>query len=157
MLAYGVEMSEKSCPHCGGILHKARSLPDHRRFFGLISRAFHNWPEKHEFQPETSEHLRSWLLCKAGYRQATPIHMPDLATDHMRTLFRLSIEAAIAAADGFAFVVPYRDVVAVIKPKSIAWDKLGQAEFGAVRDAVSDVIERETGIAVDDLLKAEAA
>lgn len=100
--------------------------------------------------------LRAWLICKAGYRESTPIHMPDLATERLRDLFRLSIEAAIAAAGGVAFVVPYRDVVAVVRPRSIAWDKLGQTEFSRLRDAVSDVIEAEIGVKVEDLLREEA-
>lgn len=147
----------KECPHCGVVLTKGRSLPDHRRFFALVAKAFENWPEHHDFQPENSEHLRSWLTCKAGYRESTPIHMPDMATDRMRDLFRLSIEAAIAAAGGVAFVVPYRDVVAVVRPKSIAWDKIDQREFSKLRDAVSDVIEAETGIKVEDLMREKAA
>lgn len=147
----------KECHHCGVVLTKGRSLPDHRRFFALVAKAYENWPEHHDFQPENSEHLRSWLTCKAGYRESTPIHMPDMATDRMRDLFRLSIEAAITAAGGVAFVVPYRDVVAVVRPKSIAWDKIDQREFSKLRDAVSDVIEAETGIKVEDLMREKAA
>lgn len=150
-------MNLHSCPHCGGVLTKGRSLPDHRRFFGLIAAAFEQWPEDHSFTPESAEHLRAWLTCKAGWRESTPIHMPDMATDRMKDLFRLSIEAAIAAAGGTAFVVPYRDVVAVIRPKSIAWDKIDQKEFGKLRDAVSDVIEAEIGVKADDLLREKAA
>jgi hypothetical protein len=56
-----------------------------------------------------------------------------------------------------AFVVPYRDSVAVIKPKSIAWDRLGQREFSAVRSAVEDVIKAETGLEPDQLLRERAA
>lgn len=146
-------MSEKSCPHCGGILTRVRSLPDHRRFFALVHAAYHQWPEAHEFQPHSAEHLRAWLTCKAGWRDATPIQMPDMATERMRDLFRLSIEAAITAAGGVAFVVPYQSGVAVITPKSIAWDKLGQQEFAQLRDAVSDVVEAEIGVNVDQLLQ----
>jgi hypothetical protein len=47
---------------------KVRSPADHRRFFGVIKAAFLHWPEKHEFQPEDPEHLRAWLLCRAGYK-----------------------------------------------------------------------------------------
>ncbi len=147
----------KECPHCGCVLTKGRSLPDHRRFFALIKAAFEQWPDGHDFTPESSEHLRAWLTCKAGYRESTPIHMPDMATDRMRDLFRLSIEAAITAAGSVAFVVPYRDVVAVVRPKSIAWDKIDQREFSQLRDAVSDVIEAEIGVSVDKLLAETAA
>lgn len=146
-------MALHECPHCGVVLTKHRSSPDHRRFFAVISAAFENWPETHDYQPESREHLRAWLTCKAGYREATPVMLPDDATETMRVLFRLSIEAAINAAGGVAFVVPYRDSVAVIRPKSIAWDKVAQKEFNAIRDAVEDVIRSETGLDPEILLR----
>lgn len=149
-------MREKACPHCGGILHRARSLPDHRRLFGLIAAAFDTWPEQHAFRPDDAEHLRAWLTAKAGYRETTAISIPHLATAEARAAFVDAIEAAIRAAGGVAFVVPHRDVVAVIRPKSIAWAKLGQAEFGQIRDAISDVIERELGVSADALLRERA-
>lgn len=146
-------MALHECPECGVVLTKHRSSPDHRRFFAVIAAAFDNWPEAHDYQPESKEHLRAWLTCKAGYREATPVMLPDDATDTMRVLFRLSIAAAINAAGGVAFVVPYRDSVAVIRPKSIAWDKVAQKEFNAIRDAVEEVIKAETGLDPDVLLR----
>jgi hypothetical protein len=146
-------MAQHECPNCGVVLTKHRSSPDHRRFFALVSAAFEQWPEHCEFQPDSREQLRAWLTCKAGYREATPVMLPDDATDTMRVLFRLSIEAAINAAGNVAFVVPYRDSVAVIKPRSIAWDKIGQKEFNAVRSAVEDVIRAETGLDPEELLR----
>jgi hypothetical protein len=146
-------MTEKSCPHCGGSLESGRSSPDHRRFFALIQAAFHQWPHDAEFTPDNSEHLRAWLICKAGYREATFIDLPEGGTEGMQRLFMLSIENAVKAADGLGFVVPYKNGVAVIKPKSIAWSKLGQREFGQLRDAVTDIIEAEVGVSADQLLR----
>lgn len=150
-------MTIQSCPECGVVLTKHRSGPDHRRFFALIRKAFDQWPETHEFTPDNPEHLRAWLTCKAGYRDSTPIHLPEEATESMRVLFRLGLEAAIRAANGYAFVTPYRDAVAVHTPKSIAWDKLNQREFGALRTAVEDVIKAEIGLDADQLLEEQAA
>jgi len=147
----------RECPHCGCVIVKGRSGPDHRRFFALISAAFGSWPESHEYQPDSPEALRSWLTCKAGYRESTPIMLPDEASDHMKMLFRLGIEAALNASDKTAFVVPYRDGVAVIRPRSIAFDKIGQREFAEVRTAVEDVIKAETGLDPEALLREQAA
>ena len=61
------------CPHCGVILTRVRSLPDHRRFFGVIQAAFHQWNEGHPFQPTDAEHLRAYLLVESGYVTTTPI------------------------------------------------------------------------------------
>jgi hypothetical protein len=147
-------MSQRECPHCGKIITKHRSSPDHRRFFAVIQRAFEHWPEAHEtFAPESPEHLRAWLLCKAGFREATPIMLPDDATDHMRGLFRLAIEASVRAAGGYAWVVPYQSGAAVVKPKSIAWSKVGQSEFSEIRSAVEEIIAAEVGVTADELLK----
>lgn len=146
-------MTEKSCPHCGGSLESGRSSPDHRRFFALIQAAFHQWKENHEFQPDNSEHLRAWLIAKAGYREGTFVELPDGATDGTRKMFMASLESAIRAAGGLGFVKPYRDGVAVVKPKSIAWHKIGQREFGQIRDAVTDIIEAEIGVSADQLLR----
>lgn len=151
-------MSERSCPHCGKPIFKMRSSPDHRRFFGLIAKAFDQWPEAHEFAPESAEHLRAWLLCKAGFRESTPVMLPANADEHMRTLFRLGIEAAVRAAGGYAWVVPYRyHGAAVIRPRSIAWHKLGQREFAEVRSRVEDIIAVQIGVSADELLRQETA
>lgn len=146
-----------SCPHCGGILTKGRSLSDHRRFFALIHAAYQQWPESHDFQPRSSEHLRAWLTAKAGWRDTTQIDLPEESTESMKRLFALSIEAAIKASGGTAFVVPYRDCVAVVTPRSIAWDKIDQKEFGKLRDGVTDLIEAVVGVTADQLLKEKAA
>ena len=147
-------MSALECPHCGKVIVKARSSPDHRRFFAVIHRAFEQWPEAHPtFVPESAEQLRAWLLCKAGFREATPIMLPDDATEHMRDLFRLAIEASVRAAGGYAWVVPYQNGAAVVRAKSIAWTRVGQSEFNAIRSAVEDVIAAEIGVTAEALLK----
>ena len=150
-------MTDKVCPSCGVVLCKTRSLSDHRRFFALIKAAFDQWPEAHSFQPDSAEHLRAWLTCKAGHRNVTELHLPAEATGDMVRLFQFGTECAIKAAGGVGFVVPYRDSLVVISPKSISWDTISQKEFGPFRDAVSDVIEAETGIKVGDLLNEKAA
>lgn len=145
-------MSEKSCPHCGGILHKHRSEPDHRRFFAVIAAAFANWPERHDFHPSSSEHLRSWLLCKAGHYDVTTIPMDS---DHpaVTRLSVLAAEAAVKAAGTYAFIRPHGTALAVFSAKSIAWDKLSQKDFWPIRQAVEDVIAAEIGVDAETLLK----
>lgn len=143
----------RECPHCGKPIMKGRSSPDHRRFFAVIKHAFQQWPENHRFQPDDAEHLRAWLTCRAGYRESTPIILPDGADETMQLVFLLGIESALRAADSVAFVLAHGNGVAVITPKSIAFDKLGQRDFAAVRTAVEDTIAAEIGITADELLK----
>lgn len=149
-------MSEK-CPTCGQAKpKKPRSIDDHRRFFGVINAACKNWPEAHEFQPDDREHLRAWLLCKAGFRDTVTI--PCESDDpHILKLATLATEAAIKAAKNVAFVRPHGVALAVFTPKSIKFETLDQTQFGSIRQAVEEIIEAETGMKADDLLKSEDA
>lgn len=146
------------CPNCGFPLAehaRARSPQDHRRFFAMIHATFHHWPENHpEFQPDSAEHLRAWLLCKAGYREVTTIPV-EFAEDQpaVLRLVALAAEGAVKAAKGYAFIRPHGSALAVFSAKSIAWDKLDQSQFHDIRNEVEAVIEEETGLKAADLLK----
>lgn len=133
------------CPECGCEIgaKKRRSVPDHRRLFALIKQAFDNWPEGHEFTPENPEHLRAWLVCKAGWREATAYDLGERAD---AAVVALALEAGIKAAKGTGFVRVVGRSVAVITPKSMDFRAMGQAEFGLLRDAITDIIKAETGI-----------
>lgn len=142
------------CQHCGKPVEKGHSSADHRRLFGLIGAAFHQWPESHEFQPDDAEHLRAWLLCKAGYRTVTTIPV-EYAEDQpaMLKLVMLTVEAAIKAAKGHAFVRPHGSAIAVFHPKSLSNAAADRQTFGRVREAVEEVIAAETGLSAEQLLK----
>jgi len=133
------------CPECGAEIAepKRRSIADHRRLFALIRNAFDNWPERHEFQPDNAEHLRAWLVCKAGWRMTTAY---DLGAKADPDVVALALQAGIKAAKGIGFVTVHNRLVAVVTPKSMDFRSMAQAEFGHLRDAISDVIEAETGI-----------
>ena len=143
-----------TCPNCKQQIRAPRSLPDHKRFFGVIRAAYHHWPESHEFQPDNDEHLRKGLLCKAGYRDVTtiPIEFADDQPGLVR-LITIAAEAAVKAAGGYAFMRPHGEGIAVFSAKSIKWDCLDQKAFHAIRDAVETVIETETGLKPDEILK----
>jgi hypothetical protein len=156
-------MSE-SCPTCGQRDRRPRSPKDHRRFFGAIAAAFFHWPEGHEFRPESAEHLRAWLLCKAGYHKVDVVEIPDDLLDDLPPAIQVTVlnilskivhrSVQIAKSDDeFAFEREHNNCVAVFKPRSIAFDTLDQNGFGALREAVEEVIEGELGITVDQLLK----
>lgn len=133
------------CPECGCEIgaKKRRSVPDHRRLFALIKQAFDNWPEANEFAPENPEHLRAWLVCKAGWREAIAYDLGERAD---AAVVALALQAGIKAAKGVGFVKVHGRSVAVITPKSMDFRSMGQAEFGLLRDAITDIIKAETGI-----------
>ena len=125
-----------------------RSSDHHRFFFAAIAEACSNWPETHSFQPDSPEHLRAWLLCKAGYRTTTKHEVmqgfdPRVMAD--------IIEASINQTGGFGFVVHYQNYIAVLTPKSIAWAKLDQKEFTQISNDVSAVLAKEINLSLDDL------
>jgi hypothetical protein len=142
------------CAECGQQRPADRSTKDHRRLFGLISAAFHQWPEANDFQPEDSEQLRSWLLCKAGFCEKTPIECPDAdAMPGIAQLIALACESVMRAANGRGFIRVHGDRIVVFTPRSIAWDKLDQKAFNDIRDRVTGVIESELNIKAETLLK----
>jgi hypothetical protein len=132
---------------------KVRSPADHRRFFGVIRAAFMHWPEQHDFQPEDPEHLRAWLLCRAGYKSVTEIPFEDSWPDAMRELALLAAESALKAAKSHAFVRPHPGGLFVFAPKSLKFDEIGQKEFGQIRESVEEVIKCETGREASELLR----
>lgn len=153
------------CPHCGcdlpttggaGDGQRTRSNPQLRRFFSVIKAAFHHWPESHDFRPESPEHLRKFLLCGAGYSEHTDIPV-EWAEDQpgVTKLTALAIEAAIRAADGYAFVRPAKHGgrVRVYKAKSIAYHKLSHADACRLFADIDLIIKAELGVEPDELLK----
>jgi len=149
------------CPHCGCEIEKRpRSLQDHRRLFGLLRAAFMHWPERHPFQPTSEEHLRAWLLIEAGHHDVEFIAYPDDASEAVKALFRLAIEATHAACHrkrGYASLRVSAGGVEVFTAKSINWSQVSQREFGPIRDAIQDIIETALGVSAEQLLTERAA
>lgn len=155
----------RSCPECGAIFGKPRSVADHRRFFGLIGKAFHQWPSAHPFQPSSAEQLRAYLLVEAQYHDATPVFVeldcfPEDAKGSALKLVSLAVEASIAAAlsqGSYAFTRVVGDTITVLKPKSINFHSLAQKEFAPLREKIEEIIETTIGVTADQLLREEAA
>lgn len=154
-----------ACADCGSVLTKPRSAADHRRLFGLIAKAYLHWPHDHEFKPQSAEHLRAYLQCKAGHYISTPVFVdldlfPEDKRDVASKLVALAVEAAIKAAlaeGDYAFTRVVGDTITVFRPKSIAWSVLDQKAFGPIREAIETEIEAALRVTCEQLLKAEAA
>ena len=144
-----------TCPHCGKG-GKRRSVDQHRRYFAMCKLAFENWPEAHEFQPDSAEHLRKWLQVKAGYRTVSEI---DVARTDPRSIMIMeaTLRAAMKATADYAWTVQHGKRLYVIASRSIAFDKISHGEFCTLNDMVAEVIERECGISIDDLMKETVA
>jgi hypothetical protein len=142
------------CQHCGCEAEpakkgKPRSVPQHRRYFALLRAAYNHWPEKHEFKPQSQEHLRKWLQAKAGHRVVDTIE-----TDGMSPAQSVAvISARMRAAGPFAFVSAVGSKLHIITSESIDFDTLPHLAACALFDDVSDVIETETGIRCDNMIR----
>lgn len=145
----------KRCVCCGCEIDDidARSSKDHRRFFKIVHVAYHHWPEGHDFQPASAEHLRAWLLCKADWKTVTTYQLPATDSPIQMAAFIGLIEDLLGDEDNPRFGRWVGSSLHVFKPKSIKYTRAGQKRFNKVRDAVSEIIEAEIGIPVETLLR----
>jgi len=139
------------CPVCGCVIDREpRSLAQHRRYFAMIRAAFHHWPESHERQFASEEECRKWLQMKAGHREiGATIPLTGMSKERAMLL----AEAAIRAAGSYAVPVIHGDTLAIWRPKSIAFSKLGHKEACRLFDDVADVIRAETGIDPEEMMR----
>lgn len=135
------------CDHCPA--KTDRSLPQHRRLFGLIRAAHLHWPEDHDFYPSNEEHLRKYLTAKAGHYTVQTVEFGHMPHGTIKSI----AEAAIAAAGGYAFVKAASGKLIIYTPSSIAFDKLSHKAACKLFDEIGAVIETEIGINADELLK----
>ena len=148
------------CPHCccdlDPVKGKPRSLDQLRRFFAVLRAMKMHWPETAEFQPKDETDLRKWALIKAGHRESQDIDAPFSELEPSVTrLFSIAVQQAMDWAGSYVFVRPHPDggSIRVFRAKSIAFDKLGQAEFNRLNDEVEAVYRAETGLDPSEVLK----
>lgn len=151
------------CPCCAFEMNaKRRSVPDHRRFFALIRAASMHWPETHSFQPSgatahaKAEHLRKFLLVKAGHRERQELPL-EFAADQpgLTKLIGVAIKAAMDRGGGYVEIATPADggAVAIYSAASMDYRTLSQSEFAPVRAAIEDLIASVIGADGDELLK----
>lgn len=148
-----------TCAVCGSPVPlkggKPRSYDQHKRFFALCKQAYMHWPENNPEQFSDETDCRKYLTMKAGWRDiASKINLTGIREDK-------AILLATAVLSGlpkncYARPVLHNGQLIVWVPRSISFDTMPHLEFCALSDAVAEVIEAETGLKVDDLMR-EAA
>lgn len=130
---------------------KQRSIDQHRRFFGMIAAVFNQWPEAHKFQPESAEHLRAWLLIKAGHSIIKTFILSDDASEVARLVPVITASMlgkhSWAHGDG--------NELKVWAPASISFDSVSHQDFQKINDDVEAVIRAETGLDPERVLRGE--
>lgn len=141
-----------TCPTCGHAVKSPRSLPHHRRFYGLLRSMYAHWPEANDFQPHSEEHLRKWLLCMSGHRKIVQtLTMPRTSNAGLMSAFMRFAEALLEI-DG-RFGRWKGTTLAVYEAESIAFDKLSHTKFCALNEAVDEIVHEVFGMSGDELLK----
>lgn len=148
----------KHCPKCGIVIDdkpsKPRSIDQHRRFFAVVRAVYQHWPESHDVQFSTETECRKWLTMKAGWREvATRLPLTGVRPELAVSL----ATAAMRAAGAYAVAAHHKGDLVIWKPQSIRFDKMGHQEFCRLNDEVEAVIKSETGLKIDELLKAMEA
>ena len=148
----------RHCPGCGIVIDdkpsKPRSIDQHRRYFSVIRAIYQHWPESHDVQFSSETECRKWLQMKAGWREvAATIPLANVKPDVAVML----ATAAMRAAGAHAVAVAHKGNLVIWRPQSIRFDKMQHQEFCRLNDEVEAVIESETGLKVDELLKAMEA
>ena len=150
---------EACCPECGSIIDlrslrsvTPRSPKQHRAFFRMIGLGLQAWPEGFEFQPEgvseqdRRDHLRAWLLCRAGWRRmiGQPLEpgAGDVETD------RFWAAMLYASRHCIVFRVEHEGKKFGVAPKSIAWGECDPIDFRTVFEEVKFLIEDICGIKI---------
>jgi len=135
------------CPECGCVIKddKPRSNPQHRRFFGMIAAAYHQWPEQFkEFQPLDAEHLRAWLLIKAGHRHVehVDVNVEQLSNREL-ALMKRAYESPVRvrrAKKVYRFWRIYQGIAVVLEPLSVSFDEMAHDKACKIMNEVDDIV-----------------
>jgi hypothetical protein len=125
-------------------LDEGRYPPRHRMFFATIKTLYESWPELHEFQPDSADHLRHWLLVKANYRDIMDLSDP--------TPMALALFAAFARGRP-VWVKEHKGRIIAFAAKSQAFKSCTEEQMKSLVNTIFEIIETETGIDASKLKK----
>lgn len=118
---------------------RPRSRAQHNLLFHALCVIYGTWPEEHEFQPFSVDHLRYWLEVKAGWGE-------KVACKTQRDIMRVS-------ASGWGrpiwFGVEDGEVYAYL-PRSISYDKMQPEEFKQLMSKIDEILLREVGFSLSE-------
>ena len=110
-----------------------RSHTSHGHYFACLQEGWGNLPEHLAERFPTVEHMRKWLLIRAGYRDQRTIVLASKAQ-------AVQVAAFIKPLDDQAVVVPKEATVIIATAKSQSMRAMGKAEFQKSKDDVLDAL-----------------
>jgi hypothetical protein len=144
-----------NCPECGCLLTDVRSLPHHRAFFAYLAFAFKHWPEDgfDDFHPDNPEHLRAWVEVRADFKKPSRHYTFKTRAETAASMTAFEMDKAADRLEGtYSWVVPLKGCngFEVVRPKSIKWEKLGEARFNLLAGKVSAIIKEIIGVSFSE-------
>ncbi len=121
-----------------------RSSATHNHFFAALHEAWTNLPEPIADHFPTEEHLRKYLLIKAGFRDETSFLTHSKAEAQRFAGYLRSI-------DGYSFIQVDGKLVTRWTAKSQAMKKMGKVEFQKSKQAVLEQLAKLIGVTPDEL------
>ena len=125
-------------------IHEGRSMKSHSHYFAALTEAWRNLSDDHAERFPTVEHLRKWLLIKAGYRDERSIVCSSKAEAQR-------VAAFMRPADEFAVVTVNEAIVTFYTAKSQSVRAMGRKDFQESKQAVLDIAAGMIGVNRDDL------
>ena len=133
---------------------RQRSSKHHRFFHALCRAAFENLPQSMAGKFDNAKHLRYAIEVRVGYCHRDTIQFEDGMSEaqHKALMKVLRAKAALDRAQGiYSWFTPEDGGIAIIRPRSIAFDAADETEFTDMTRKAVLLIEQITGISVDDL------
>ena len=139
------------CEKCGQGM--GRSYQQLKRLMKLRSVAYKHWPHDHYFQPDSEEHLRAWLIVKAGFAITKEIPLGEaLLSPKQQDGLEILLRATLQAAGAHAFVdLDWRRII-VRSPVSLSYATSHKVAT-EICSAIDEVIYAELGITAETLLR----
>jgi len=120
----------------------------------LVSVAYEHWPENYtKFRPESSEHLRAWLLCKAGWITEVSLEMKPGRVMNNTALAIMSLDRQRGL---FSWVRQRGESIVIFAPRSISYKAAKHREVCRVFQDAEDIICEIIGVRDGDQLLKEA-
>lgn len=139
------------CPCCKQPVAHPRNYERHKALFGLLRPAFYYWPDPdvEEFRPNNTEHLRAWLLVKAGWKESE-----DLKISGQSKKYGMIMALAFMNRKRDKVAVDFEELPDGIRaywPKSVAYNKCPEDKFKKVLTAVTEIVENIIGVDVKQM------
>lgn len=115
-----------------------RSANTHRHYFSCINEGWNQLPEHMADQFATPDHLRRWLLIRAGFRDERTIVLASKAE-------AVRVAAFIRPLDPYAVVVPRESTVVVMTAHSQSYKSMGARTFQESKEKTLDLLASMIG------------